>query len=183
MCTTEFRRKSCPIHCTAYLVFICFCHSKMQAQPPSNRSCVMHKNGSVLFTVVSFQLNLDLKEPILSFSSSRSCIFHSHSFPVDARMLPCPPLKCHWYFFLILLAGSWMGTSGLLCAHLKHPLLPTLGIQQPGLCILHQEMLILALHICLQEEFITVTKCRTKPLSLELALDKSGSWQMLIFCY
>ena len=84
-----------------------FCHSKAQAQAPSNMSCLSQKNSSVLFTEVTFQLNLDLKKPILSFSSSSgSYIFHPHSFPVAAQklVLPCSPLKRYWYFLPILLA-------------------------------------------------------------------------------
>lgn len=51
----------------------------------------MQKNSSVLLAEVGFHLNLDLKEPILSFSSfSESSIFHPRSFPVPAQKLALP---------------------------------------------------------------------------------------------
>lgn len=154
MWTTEFRRKSCPTDCAPCPeAAMPFCQSKEQARAPSNRSHLLQKNSSVLLTEVGFHLNLDLKEPILSFSSfSESCIFHPRSFPLAAqkRALPCSPLKCHWYFLPILLAWSWKDRSGLPCANPEHPLLTTLGLWQAGLCPLDQGILTSALHICLQ---------------------------------
>lgn len=89
---TEFRRKSCPTDCAQCPdAAVHFCQSKAQAQAPSNRSHLLQKNSSVLLAEVGFHLNLDLKEPILSFSSfSESSIFHPRSFPVPAQKLALP---------------------------------------------------------------------------------------------
>lgn len=98
-----------------------FCCSETQAQAPNNRSCPLYeKNSSVLFTAVGLQSISYPKEHILSFSSSGSCIFHPHSFPIDAHrlLLLSLTLKCYWAFFpLTLFMGSWKGTLGFLCAY------------------------------------------------------------------
>lgn len=105
-----------------------FCHSKAQAQASSNRRCLL-QNSSFLFREVGFQLNLDVKEHILSFfSSSGSYIFHPYSFPVAVQelVLPCSPEMPLVPF--VNSARMRKGRSGLPCAHPEHPLLSILGL-------------------------------------------------------
>lgn len=132
-----------------------FCCSETQAQAPNNRSCPLYeKNSSVLFTAVGLQSISYPKEHILSFSSSGSCIFHPHSFPIDAHrlLLLSFTLKCYWAFFSPnSVYGKLEGYTGVpLCI----PLLTAMGLWWAGLWLLHYELVTSTFHICLQDESI-----------------------------
>lgn len=122
-----------------------FCCSETQAQAPSNKSCPSYeKNSPVLFTAVGLQSILYLKGHIWSFSSSGSCIFHPHSFPIDAQrlvLLHFTP-KCYWDFSPNSVCGKLERYIGFLCAHHRWPQWDC------------HELVTWTFHICLQDESI-----------------------------
>lgn len=142
------------------------------------KSCPSYKkNSPVLFTAVGFQSISYPKEHILSFSSSGSCTFHPHSFPIDAQRLVLLhfTLKCYWDFFPN--CGKLERYIGVpLCTSL----LTTMGLWWAGyLNLLH-----------LSARWIhPIAKCRAEPFSSETrpgGIKKesgSQSHDVLICCY
>lgn len=160
-------------HCTAHPgASIHFWHSKTQAQAPRNRSCLLHKKNSfVLSTVVGFQSNLDLKEHILSFSSSTgSFIYIFTLFQLMSKGWWCTiPF---WNATGTFPISACRRLEGQIRVPLRTPLLSTLGLWQAGPWPLHQEMVNSAFHICIWEELVPVTNAGQDLSVHELDLEK-----------